>query len=137
LDIYGLCKTPIFITASAINLLACFVFIIVGCKITRASSRPFINESLLTESTRQAALNAIKKAIFEMWLIIGTIIFVVTVQTILNTFYITFATKQTCLFPDVSNTVYGWVIEFGCRSVNYCFWVFVVVYIFWPSDFRD
>jgi hypothetical protein len=71
-----------------------------------------------------------------MWLIIGTVTFVVLFQLCLNIAYTAVANAE-CTFDGLSNEANGWFTQFFCRPINYVYWLFSVVYIFWPVEFKE
>ena len=71
-----LCKTPIFITAYLVDLIACFMFIIVGVEISKGMRK--VEDSIVfsDEKDTHDHRSSATKALCKLWLVIGTVLFV-------------------------------------------------------------
>lgn len=113
------------------------IFIWAGIKIqkglTRLQTANRYSADCKDEIGRQ---KKVRRALIDMWLIVGTVTFVVIYQLVINISYTAWA-NQECYFTNMSPKGQGWFTQFFSRSINYVWWLFVVVYTFWPVEFKE
>ena len=132
----GLCKTLYFILPNTLNQIVNIVFVFVGCKISN-SIREFNNGQLaLIEDEADISvvgpkqeILARKRSMRNMWIIIGSISFMVTYQSIYS-FVLYFAGDDYCIVVQ-DRWIRSWSTIFA-RSLQYILWYYPIIWLFWP-----
>ena len=133
----SLCKTYYFILPNTVNQIVNIVFVFVGFKISK-SIREFNKGQLsLIEDEPDVAvqgqkqeIEARKKSMCQLWLIIITISFDVTYQSLNSLILFFYGDENECfiiyeIYARSAFTVFA-------RLLQYVFWYYPILWLFWP-----
>ena len=126
-DIFGSCKTVLFMLFTAIQLPISLLFIVAGFIIHRIIRK----YQPVTEYEKFMHRMQKKKSMRQLWICIWTF----TIQIIYNFIYslslYTFALQCT---EVTESKVFNNILWFVSRGVENVFWVYPFLYVFWPRN---
>ncbi|CDW82459.1 UNKNOWN [Stylonychia lemnae] len=132
---YLLCQTSIFLMLRISSEITCVLFFILGVIITKNVKKEINRRSQALYRTQYETklILSQNKSIFKLWVVIVSYCLVSIICIVFDS---VMYQSQNCQMISSNKTMNGLIWLFD-RSVSYCLWTIIVIYVFWPKYSRN